>query len=153
MELKNKTEKAWVTGKITQIQPTDHYTQLFQPSPLHFTQNCLWKYANCSAYINLHFLLSCIGQLRVNTNYSLNMQSTWTSMKYLSFVVSSRWKFHFTWAQCHQKNTGQVLKISEERLNSVPLDKMSSLSNSYTARHYHTFCDSHIWKQEYPEAK
>ena len=45
------------------------------------------------------------------------------------------------------------LRKAEECLNSAPLDKMPSLSNSYIAKHYHTFCDFHIWKQEYPEPK
>ena len=44
------------------------------------------------------------------------------------------------------------LRKAEECLKSAPLDKMPSESNSYIARHYRTFCDLHIWKQEYPEA-
>ena len=46
------------------------------------------------------------------------------------------------------------LRKAEECLNSVLLDKMPSLCNSYyIAKHYRTFCDFHIWKQDYPEAK
>ena len=44
------------------------------------------------------------------------------------------------------------LRKAEDCLNSAPLDKMPSLSNSYIARHYRTFCDFQLWKQEYPEA-
>ena len=31
-------------------------------------------------------------------------------------------------------------------------DKMPSQINAYTARYYRTFCDMHIWKEQYPEA-
>ena len=44
------------------------------------------------------------------------------------------------------------LRKAEECLKRVSLDKMPSLSNSYIARYYRTFCDLHIWRQEYPEA-
>ena len=44
------------------------------------------------------------------------------------------------------------LRKPEECLKSAPLNQTPSWSNSYIARHYHTFCDLHIWKQEYPEA-
>ena len=44
------------------------------------------------------------------------------------------------------------LRKAEECLNRVSLDIMPSKSNSYIVLYYCTFCDLHIWKQQYSRA-
>ena len=79
-------------------------------------------------------------------------------MKDLSFVITKA-SFHLRSDLITDKlppkeywPSAEDLRKPEECLNSAPLDKMPSRSNSYIASHYRTFCDLNIWKQEYPEA-